>query len=209
MKKIKREKNNFKSLIILLVVLIFGIVLLQAIQKKWDTRSSAAGITYAKCSYTDLAGTVLSGTCNASSETGSCVTSTGYSGVVIKGYCSGTSLCCIPDTGKIKGAESCVAVGGGCIRAYGYPKDGAACTFGGKSGVYASGLCTGTYGAVDYKCCKPAPTSIPTSTPKPSCAAKGGACVKNVTTCTVTNRGSVVSGTTCSGTTPICCRLAF
>jgi hypothetical protein len=200
MKQIKKQKNNIKSLLILLVVLLFGIVLLGAIQKKQDIRSSAA--TAPTCSTKDLSGKVLTGTCTSSGPTGGCYTGTGISGIVVK---TSSCYCCVPDNGRVTGAEKCYAAGGACIHAYGIYqnyKDGSACVYGGQSGTFASGLCLGTYGAIDYKCCKLNPTS------KPSCVSKGGACVSSVRTCQIAEEGIVVSGTSgCSGSTPVCCKV--
>lgn len=201
MKQIKKKKkNNIKSLLILLIVLLSGILLLGAIQKKQDVRSSAAG--YLTCSGKDLTGKVLYGTCSAFNPTGTCSTSTGYNGKAIKGLCPNSPYyCCLPDTGKLPGAEACYSKNGVCILAFGSPKDGTSCTYNGSSGTYASGLCMGTYGAIDYKCCKLNPT------PRPSCASKSGVCLSSVRTCTIAESGTVITGTTCSGTTPVCCRL--
>ncbi len=40
----------------------------------------------------------------------------------------------------------------------------------------------------------------------PTCSSKGGVCIGNVRTCTDVEGGTVVSGTNCSGTTPVCCK---
>ena len=59
MKQINR-KNNFNNVLIVLALLIFGFVVLGAVQKKQDTRSSAAtGVTYQTCTGKDLTGKVL------------------------------------------------------------------------------------------------------------------------------------------------------
>ena len=200
MKQIKNNKNGFGKVLILLVFLILGFVVLGAVRDKQDTRSSAA--TYAKCSTKDLTGKILYGTCTSSGPTGFC-SSTAFSGsgIVVK---TSSCYCCVPDNGRVIGAEKCYAAGGACIRAYGIYqnyRDGSACTYGGQSGTFVSGLCLGTYGAIDYKCCKL------NSTSKPSCASKGGACVGSLRTCTIGEGGTVVSGTSCSGSTPVCCRV--
>ncbi|MDD4026663.1 MAG: hypothetical protein PHO75_00555 [Candidatus Shapirobacteria bacterium] len=207
MKQIKK-KSNLKLLLILLIISIAGLALLTVIQNRQDTRSSAAGV--AACSSKDLTGKLLYGTCNAYNQTGSCSTSTGYNGMAVKGLCKNTSYyCCLPDTGKLPGAEGCVNAGGVCTRVGNYTtvKDGSTCSFDGSRGTVIgsnSKLCLGTYGANDIKCCKLAKA---TPTPKPSCIAKGGVCVGNVRTCTIGKGGSVINGTTCSGKTPVCCRL--
>jgi hypothetical protein len=199
MKRIKKQKNNIKSLLVLLVVLLFGIVLLGAIQKKQDIRSSAA--TSSTCSTKDLSGKTLYGTCTTSGPTGSCSTGSSGSGMIIK---TSACYCCVSDNGRLLGAESCYVKNGYCID---IPdpyntKDGSSCTAYSYKGIWKSGLCSGTYGDDYHRCC-----IIPTPTPRPSCTSRGGACLSSVRTCQIAEGGTVITGTSgCSGSTPVCCK---
>ena len=42
---------------------------------------------------------------------------------------------------------------------------------------------------------------------KPSCSAQGGACITGVNNCTIVEGGKIISGTDCSGSTPVCCKV--
>jgi len=52
--------------------------------------------------------------------------------------------------------------------------------------------------------CKKANSS--SSTSKVSCKSKGGVCIGTVRTCTEVENGKVISGTDCTGSTPVCCK---
>jgi hypothetical protein len=192
MKQIKK-KSNLKLLLVLLIISISGLVLLTVIQKRQDTRSNAAWLEDSLCK-------AIKGTCTADSI-GACKTPAGLSGITVTNKCSGmyynNKYCCVADNnGRGPGAEACVAKGGACqTDSKGYlPKVGSSCTLNGSRGTYKTGLCVGGYNN-NHLCC------IPTGT----CASQGGVCISGVRNCTVGNGGRVLTGTNCSGSTPVCC----
>jgi len=195
MKQIKM-KNNFNSVLILLIFLIFGFVVLGAVQKRQDTRSSATSWPE------DSLCKAIGGTCTAYSM-GACKTAKGLSGVTVANKCGplyyNDKYCCISDNnGKGPGAEACVAKGGSCqTNSKGYlPTSGTACIVDGKKGTYKTALCIGGYNNY-HLCCIPLAT----------CVSKGGVCLSSVRTCQIAESGTVVTGTTgCAGKTPICCK---